>query len=194
MAFVRGLQYQHLFVFSYFLTGFADGIGWEQGRTSPQYLETFSWCLRWFFLALSCVSYSIWGMDTLNQVKTLMTIVFSLQRHVHVHIPCPSDQHMQKPQLQHYVSFRSLVSEVWNSHSLWPLTLHVDLFIYDVALLLHIKWKNESVMQAGYQCYTTVYIKSTESRGFYLILFYQTPQLREIYRKSCSSWSRRSPS
>lgn len=62
-----------MFIFS--LTGFADGIGWEQGRMSPQYLETFSWCLRWFFLALSCVSYSIWGMDTLSQVKTLLTVL-----------------------------------------------------------------------------------------------------------------------
>lgn len=64
------------FIFLFFPTGFADGIGWELGRMSPQYLETFSWCLRWFFLVLSCVSYSIWEMDTLSQVKTLMTTVW----------------------------------------------------------------------------------------------------------------------
>lgn len=72
--------------FFLFLTGFADGIGWERGRISPQYLETFSWCLRWFFLALSCVSYSIWEMDILSQVKTLMTTVFSLQRHEIIYV------------------------------------------------------------------------------------------------------------
>lgn len=130
------IYYYYLF----FLSGFADGIGWELGRMSLQYLETFSWCLRWFFPALSCLSYSIWEMDTLNQVKSLTRTGSSLQRYEIINV-------LQKCHIR-----------------------RIPLLVTSKIL---------------FTMYCVWWLIS-------LILLYQTPQLREICRKSCSSWSLRS--
>lgn len=85
-----------IYYYLFFLSGFADGIGWELGRMSLQYPETFSWCLRWFFPALSCLSYSTWEMDTLNQVKTLTRTGFSLQRHEIINVSVLQKYHIRR--------------------------------------------------------------------------------------------------
>lgn len=168
-----------MFIFS--LTGFADGIGWEQGRMSPQYLETFSWCLRWFFLALSCVSYSIWGMDTLSQVKTLLTVL-------------NEGCNFENIALNLSVSFKTQYSKVFHT----PIYLDFDILCM-IQISCCISVRNStccaSWVSVLYNClHPKVCHNVLKLMLISLILLYQTHQLREIYKKSCSSWSLRSPS
>lgn len=86
------------------------------------------------------------------------------------------------------VSFRNVVSNLFVlSHLLW--FCH---FIYDVALPLHIKCVT---VDTSVRLLVTSKIMFTLYWVWWfisLILLYQTTQLREICRKSCSSWSLRS--